>query len=141
MRCTSAASRPHLGCTTARSRLQAQCDFAKATGKGLLQGNHVHANMLVGVRIESQADPLVVRNSIFNGLHHGILVCHGGRGTIQGNTILRNRSSGIKIRADGSPVVVGNRVHDGFCMGIHVTHTGQERVICVSLSRFTLETD
>ena len=25
----------------------------------------------------------VVRNSIFNGLHHGICVCEGGRGTIQ----------------------------------------------------------
>ncbi len=49
----------------------------------LLQGNHIYGNMRVGIRIESQADPLVVRNSIFNGFHHGVLVCDGGRGTLQ----------------------------------------------------------
>ena len=49
----------------------------------MLQGNHIYGNMRVGIRIESQADPLVVRNSIFNGFHHGVLVCDGGRGTLQ----------------------------------------------------------
>ena len=60
-------------------RYEALSDGARV----LLQGNHIYGNMRVGIRIESQADPLVVRNSIFNGFHHGVLVCDGGRGTLQ----------------------------------------------------------
>jgi hypothetical protein len=69
-----------------------------------------------------------VGNSIFNGQHHGVLVCDGGLGTIHGNSILGNRGAGVKIRSDGAPIVVGNRVHDGLGIGLHVTHTGQGQV-------------
>ena len=35
----------------------------------------VHSNGEAGLRIETQADPLVTDNTIYNGHHHGILVC------------------------------------------------------------------
>jgi parallel beta-helix repeat protein len=70
------------------------------------------------------ADPVLRRNLISNGKHHGVFVYEGGRGTFEDNEIVGCHYANVQVQEGSTPVFRRNVIRDSVQSGIRVANTG-----------------
>jgi Right handed beta helix region len=70
------------------------------------------------------ADPVLRRNLINNGKHHGVFVYEGGRGTFEDNEIFGCRFANVQVQEGSTPVFRRNVIRDSVESGVRVVKTG-----------------
>jgi len=89
------------------------------SAKGHLVDNDIYKNVLSGVDISRDGNPIVRRNKIRNSVGHGLYIYGGGKGIIENNEIYDNGKCNICIDKGGDPLIKGNKIH-GALMGLSV---------------------
>ncbi len=76
------------------------------------------------VNIDSDANPILRRNSIHDGKRHGVEISSGdGQATLEENEIFANESSGVYI-SRSNPILRRNRIYDGKSDGVTIHGQG-----------------
>jgi F-box protein 11 len=90
------------------------------------ENSNISFNKLAGIKVENEAEPIVLKNKIFKNINQGILVSENSSAHIENNIISENIKANIAMGGDNSAnnVVVKNEIFGGRCEGIFVIEGG-----------------
>lgn len=105
------------------------------TGHGNLsyiKGNQITGNNLCGIKVQSEANPLILSNHIRENNTQGILFVENSWGKIIDNDISHNSKANIALGGQDSmnSYVSNNRIKNGYSEGIFIIKSGRIIVRC-----------
>lgn len=105
------------------------------TGHGNLsyiKGNQIIGNNLCGIKVQSEANPLILSNQIKENNTQGILFVENSWGKVIDNDIFYNSKANIALGGQDSmnTYISNNRIKNGYSEGIFIIKSGRVIVRC-----------
>lgn len=92
----------------------------------IIQNSEISFNKLCGIKVESLATPVIIKNVIMKNIFQGILIVENSSAHIEKNKIAENIKANIAFGGDSSAntVITHNTITDGRCEGIFMIEAG-----------------
>ena len=92
----------------------------------IVNNDEISFNKLCGIKVDSQAKPHIIMNTIFKNIFQGVLIVDGASAHIEKNEIYENIKANIAFGGGESAntVITNNHIFKGRCEGIFMIEAG-----------------